>query len=98
MRVRFSVILFFSLAGAMANAHPVPYKDAVGVMTWNQAFMSDDWITYSFRSDAAVAARHMRFDMPEGRAHFLAPQLDYLLKRWNESDSNPRRGRPRKRT
>lgn len=68
-------------------AHPVSFKHAVGVMTWNQSFMSDDWVTYSFRPDAAVAARHMRFDMPEGRMQFYAPQLDYLVKRWNESDS-----------
>lgn len=70
-----------------AFAHPVAYQHAVGVMTWNQSFMTDDWITYSFRPDAAFAARHMRFDMPEGRMQFYAPQLDYLVKRWNESDS-----------
>jgi hypothetical protein len=49
--------------------------------------MGDDWITYSFRSDMAIAARHMRFDMPEGRTHFYAPQFDYLVKRWNNPDS-----------
>jgi hypothetical protein len=66
-----------------SRAHPVPYQGAIGVMTWNQPFMSDDWITYSFRRDMAFAARHMRFDMPEGRTHYYAPQLDYLVKRWN---------------
>jgi hypothetical protein len=29
----------------------------------------------------------MRFDMPEARAQFYAPQLDYLVKRWNNADS-----------
>ena len=77
-------LLFFS---CLAEAHPVAFKGAVGVMEWNQPFMTDDWLTYSFRSDAAVAARHMRFDMPEGRMQFYAPQLDFLLKRWNENDS-----------
>ncbi len=77
----------FLLWQTPAQAHPVSYQGAVGVMTWNQPFMSDDWITYSFRPDAAVAARHMRFDMPEGRMEFYAPQLDYLVKRWNERDS-----------
>lgn len=48
--------------------------------------MSDNWVTYSFRSDAAVAFRHMRFDEPEGRARFTAPQLDLLVKRWNERE------------
>lgn len=68
-------------------AHPVAFKGAVGVMTWNQPFMTDDWVTYSFRPDTAVAARHMRFEMPEGQMQFFAPQLDYLVKRWNEADS-----------
>jgi len=83
--------VIFILFGLSFNqplwAHPVAFKGAVGVMTWSQSFMTDDWVTYSFRPDAAVAARHMRFDMPEGRMQFYAPQLDYLVKRWNESDS-----------
>jgi hypothetical protein len=70
-----------------AEAHPVAFQGAVGVMTWNQSFLTDDWITYSFRPDMAVAGRHMRFDMPEGRFQYYAPQFDYLVKRWNESDS-----------
>lgn len=68
-------------------AHPVPYKGAIGVMTWNQSFMSDNWLTYSFHSRAAIAARNMRFEVPEGRMKFYAPQLDYLVKRWNELNS-----------
>jgi hypothetical protein len=28
----------------------------------------------------------MRFNAPEGKMQFYAPQLDYLLKRWNESE------------
>ncbi len=83
------IILFFItwvLTSSVAKAHPVAYQGAIGVMTWNQPFLTDDWITYSFRSDAAVAARHMRVDMPEGRMEFYAPQFDYLAKRWNETD------------
>lgn len=78
--------LFLLIFGPSAFGHPVAYKDAIGVMTWNQSFMTDDWITWSFRSDAALAFRHMRFDMPEGRMQFYAPQFDFLLKRWNETD------------
>ena len=81
--VLFAAIL---VCTSFANAHPVSYKHAVGVMTWNQSFMTDNWITYSFRPDAAIAARHMRFDTSEGRMQFYAPQLDYLVKRWNETD------------
>lgn len=81
------VFALFALLPVTAVAHPVPYKDAIGVMTWNQPLLSDDWITYSFRHDAAVAARHMRVDMPDGRMHFYAPQINYLLKRWNLPDA-----------
>ncbi len=56
-------------------------------MTWNQAFMTDDWITYSFQPDQAIAARHMRFEVPEGRMQFYAPQFDYLVQRWNQRES-----------
>lgn len=85
--MKFLILLpIFLLFQFSAKAHPVAYEGAVGIMTWNQSFMTDDWVTYSFRPDAAVAARHMRFDMPEGRMQFYAPQFDYLVKRWNESD------------
>lgn len=80
-------IFLITLGGGVANAHPVPYKDAVGVMTWNQPFMSDNWITYSFRHDAAFAARMMRFEVPQGRMNFYGPQIDYLVKRWNSMES-----------
>lgn len=66
-----------------ASAHPVSYQDAIGVMTWNQSFLSDYWITYSFKPYAAIAARYMRMTMPEGDFHLYAPQLNLLAKRWN---------------
>lgn len=81
MKLVFALLLMFS--GVVAEAHPVSYKGAVGVMTWNQPFLSDHWITYSFRPDMAIAARAMRMDMPEGEFETYIPQLDYLVKRWN---------------
>jgi hypothetical protein len=82
----FFATLLFALLTFKAQAHPVAFQDAVGVMTWNQSFMSDNWVTYSFRPDMAIAARMMRFDAPEGRTYFYAPQFDYLIKRWNKPD------------
>lgn len=70
-----------------ALAHPVSYKGATALMTWNQPFLSDYWVAYSFRSDMAFAARSMRMDMPEGRLWVFLPQYDVLLKRWNNKDS-----------
>jgi hypothetical protein len=81
------LLALLAVLPAGAEAHPVPYRGAIGVMTWNQPFMSDDWITYSFWPDAAIAARHMRWDMPGGRSQFYAPQLDYLVHRWNLPDA-----------
>ncbi len=78
------LLLILSLS---AHAHPVSYEGATAVMTWNQSFMSDSWITYSFRRDAAVAARFMRMEMPEGRLTYTGAQLDYLVFRKNELNS-----------
>ena len=69
-----------------AFAHPVSYQGAIGVITWNQPFMSDHWITYSFRPNWAVAGRFMRMEMKDGEANYSSLQLDYLLKRWNGDD------------
>lgn len=77
---------FMLLLVPQAFAHPVAYQGATGVMTWNQPFMSDSWITYSFRPDMAVAGRFMRMEMPEGRLNYSGAQLDYLVKRWNGDD------------
>lgn len=69
-----------------AHAHPVAYQGAIGIMTWNQPFMSDSWMTYSFRPDMAAAGRFMRMTMPGGTLRYNGAQFDYLLKRWNGAD------------
>jgi hypothetical protein len=84
MRLLVLLLLLFS---APAWAHPVSYQGAIGVMTWNQPFLADHWITYSFRPDLAVAARSMRMQMDEGDLRLYLPQLDWLVKRWNETHS-----------
>lgn len=78
------IILFKSV---FAFAHPVSFKNATALMTWNQSFMNDNWVTYSFKPNAAIAARTMRLEMPDGRMSYYAPQLNYLVKRWNETNS-----------
>lgn len=80
-------IVLFTIFTAPVFAHPVSYQGAIGVMTWNQPFMTDNWITYSFRNDMAIAARTMRLEMEDGsEMNYYAPQLDYLVKRWNGRD------------
>lgn len=83
----FSLILTCLLFMPRAEAHPVSYKEAIGVMTWNQPFMSDYWVTYSFLPYSAFAARAMRMEMPEGEYLVYFPQIDFLVKRWNNPGS-----------
>jgi hypothetical protein len=79
--------LAIGFAASAAQAHPVSYQGATGIMTWNQPFMSDHWITYSFRPDMAIAGRFMRMNMEGGEEfNYSGLQLDYLLKRWNGHD------------
>lgn len=88
MALKVFTAAFIFLAGLSAQAHPVSYKGATGVMTWNQPFMSDHWITYSFRPDMAIAGRFMRMIMQDGKElKYSGLQLDYLAKRWNGEDS-----------
>ena len=87
MNLRYLIFsLFMILRTESVLAHPVAYQGATGVMTWNQPFMSDSWITYSFRPDMAVAGRFIRMEMPEGRLNYSGLQYDYLVKRWNGED------------
>ena len=78
---------FVTMFSISALAHPVAYQGATGVMTWNQSFMSDSWVTYSFSPNFAAAARFMRMEMPEGRLRYAGAQLDSLLFRKNGDDS-----------
>ncbi len=86
IKIIFSLlVLLFSQNGF---AHPVSFKDAISVMGWNQSFMTDQWITYSLNHKMAVAARTMRIQTKdEGSQFYYGPQFDYLLKRWNELNS-----------
>lgn len=85
--MKFLCFLLAVTQSLSALAHPVSFKDAVSVMSWNQSFMSDNWLTYSLNHKVALAARHMRMDTLMGRENYTAPQIDFLLKRWNEMNS-----------
>lgn len=75
------------LAGP-AGAHPVPFKDAISVMTWNQPHFNETMTTYSFHRNAAAAAQYMRMDMEHGEEMTaVVPQLNLLGRRWNERES-----------
>ncbi len=85
--LRWSAALVFSLLiSSNSIAHPVSYQGALSFMTWNQSFLSDTWLTYSFRPDFALAARLMRMEMPEGRSDVVLAQGAFLIHRWNENN------------
>lgn len=77
-------ILFASI---ISWAHPVTYKDGVAVTSLNQTFATDGSVAYTFRREAAVAARFMKFDDRIGRMEYYAPQVNIRLNRWNYEEA-----------
>ncbi|TDP52449.1 hypothetical protein C8D79_2213 [Bacteriovorax stolpii] len=73
--------------GEKAHAHPVAYAGSTSIMTWNSKEMSDWMLTHSYTSKFSLAARYLRMDTRDGERTFYMPQVNYLLKRWNELDS-----------
>lgn len=85
--MKYFISLFLIFSSSLTFAHPVSFKNATAVMTWNQSFMTDNWAAYSFQSNMAIAARAVRLEIPSGRMDYYAPQFDLLVKRWNETNS-----------
>lgn len=85
--MKFFVLLFLSLFTSSAWAHPVSYKDGFAVMTWNQPDLTDVWAVYTLHPKVAIAARYMRMRQDKGDSQAYLPQLNLLLKRWSETDS-----------
>ncbi|MEA9357154.1 hypothetical protein SHI21_13095 [Bacteriovorax sp. PP10] len=79
--------LFLSIMGTKAEAHPVAFAGSYSIMTWNSKEMSDWMFTHSFTSNYSLAARYLRLDTKDGERTFYIPQVNFLLKRWNELDS-----------
>ncbi|MBY0385899.1 hypothetical protein K2X05_12140 [bacterium] len=55
--MRYILCLTIVLSYSVAFAHPVAFKNSTAVMTWNQSFMTDNWISYSFQSNMALTAQ-----------------------------------------
>ena len=56
-------------------------------MVWNQPFLNDTWVTYSFARQAAIAGRFQRMERPAGEMYMYVPQIDFLIHRWNTDDA-----------
>jgi hypothetical protein len=69
--------------GAFAQAHPVSFKKGFGVMSYNSSEMNEVLLTYSFTHRIAAATTFLN----DGDSEFLIPRANFLLKRWNNDDS-----------
>lgn len=77
-------ILFFS---GQLQAHPVAYGRSNSLMTWNSKDQTDWMLTHTFEPTYSLSMRYQRVDTKEGERTFYLPHLNFLLKRWNEIDS-----------
>ncbi len=80
-------VLSTFLLSPLAHAHPVAFAGSYSIMTWNSKEMSDWMFTHSFTTHYSLSARSVRLETTEGERKFYFPQLNFLLKRWNELDS-----------
>lgn len=74
------LILLFNIG---AFAHPVSYKGATGIMSYNSPEMNELLVTYSFNFNYAAAVTYLR----DSKSEFAIPRFNYLVKRWNNPDS-----------
>lgn len=87
LRVFLYISMGLTILGPSAQAHPVTSTGQVAVMSYNQAFLQDHWVSYSVTQRWALAARAMRAFTPLGEMRFHGLQLDALVYRRNQSDS-----------
>ena len=81
------LIFLLLLLPLTAFSHPVQFQGATSFMTWNQPFLNESWVTYSFTYRQALAFRYMNVLTKEDEVQkFYMPQYDLLVKRWNGSD------------
>ncbi|MFA6238216.1 MAG: hypothetical protein WC635_12860 [Bacteriovorax sp.] len=80
-------VLLSMLFPVMGRAHPVAYADSNSIMAWNSKEMSDWVYTHTFTPYYSLSARAQRINTLEGERTFYFPHLSFLLKRWNELDS-----------
>jgi hypothetical protein len=81
--MRSMALITILLLGVSASAHPVSYKDAVGIMSYNTPTTNELLLTYSLTPRFALATTYLR----DSNSEFYIPRANFLLARWNEHDS-----------
>ena len=82
MKALKTVILVLGFA-SLSWAHPVSYKDGVGIMSYNNSKTNELLLTYSFTPHFAVASTYLK----DSRSEFFIPRANFLINRWNNDDS-----------
>jgi hypothetical protein len=77
------LMAILTMATGKAFAHPVSYQDGFGIMSYNSPEMTELLLTYSFTPRFAIAHSYLR----DSHSEFYIPRADFLLKRWNNTDS-----------
>ncbi|MBY0413222.1 MAG: hypothetical protein K2Q18_03610 [Bdellovibrionales bacterium] len=81
------LIVWTVLLGVKVEAHPVAFAGSYSIMTWNNKDSSEWMFVHSITSRYSLAARYTRMDTKDGERTFYLPEMSFLLKRWNELDS-----------
>jgi hypothetical protein len=83
MKIDSACIPLFFLISSLALAHPVAFKGATSLMSYNTPEMNEVMLTYSVTPQFAIAG----FYLIDSQSEFHVPRLNFLLKRWNNEDS-----------
>jgi len=91
MRFIRTLVLLFVVSTAIApiaHANPISFKDGYGIMSSYSEDRFDTELNYSLTNRHAVGISTINlFNNEEGSAHFQFAQFNYLIKRWNELES-----------
>lgn len=79
------LILIFSTIGysGRSDAHPVSYKGAWGLMSYNSPDMTEVSLVHSLSSRLAIGSTYLK----SSDSDFYLPRVNWLAKRWNNDDS-----------
>lgn len=83
-----SGLIYLGFYQVTAQAHPVAFAGSYSIMAWNSKESTDWMLTHSFTHLYSLSAHYQRIETKdEGKREFYFPHLNFLLKRWNELDS-----------
>lgn len=84
-RILIQVALLLSVATTIADAMPVAFQGALGVMSYNQPDFTDWQVSYSVTNRIGLGVDGIR-DAMGVEQYYAIPRANFLLHRWNGSD------------